>query len=335
MARGIFMKRIKIIATGGTISAQGINRLDFKDYHTGTFQGKDLLNSIPELKQMAHIEMDQLENFSSTLMNETHWIKLRNKIHQAVHKDGFDGVVITHGTNTLEETAYFLHLTINTDKPVVLVGAQRPFTALGSDGAINLLQAVRVAADNQSHGKGVLVVANDEINGAREVTKTNTYRLETFQSGQFGFLGYVEPDHTIQYYREPTRKHTYLSPFAQMSLEQLPRVEIIYSYAGADGALIRTITESKSYDGIILAGTGAGRCSLQEEQALVEAVKKGLMVVRSSRVGNGRVVDIAHYRECGFVTADNLLPQKARILLMLSMVFTRDAAQVQQLFNEC
>lgn len=329
------MKKIKLIATGGTISARGTDRLDFKDYRSGAFTGNELLKELPELQSIAKIDVEQLENFSSTMMTETHWMELRDKINDYVNKFGYDGVVITHGTNTLEETAYFLHLTVNTNKPVVLVGAQRPFTALGSDGAINLIHAVRVAADNSSYGKGVLVVANDEINGAREVTKTNTYRLETFQSGQFGFLGYIEPDDTIQFYRSPTRKHTRNSPFATIAIKQLPRVEIVYSYAGSDGGLIRNITKSNEYDGIVIAGTGAGRCSLHEEQALVEATKKGLVVVRSSRVGNGRVVNIDHYQNDGFITADNLLPQKARILLMLSMYVDKNLSFIQQMFDEC
>lgn len=322
-----------MIATGGTISAIGLNELDFKDYQSGMLTGEEIVNKLPKLPGI-EIDVLQLENFSSTQMNAYHWVQLRNFVQTCVKNQGYDGIVITHGTNTLEETAYFLHLTVDTKKPVVLVGSQRPFTALGSDGPINLLQAIRVAANDASVGKGVLVVSNDEINSAREVTKTNTYRLETFQSGQLGFLGYVEPDQTVQYYRSPTRKHTTSSFFSSLKIEQLPRVEIVYSYAGADGGLIRYMTNSKQYDGIVIAGTGAGRFSLDEEKALVEAVKNGLVVVRSSRVGNGRVVEIDHYNECQFIHADNLLPQKARILLMLSLLVNKQLAAIQKHFDE-
>lgn len=326
-------KKIKVIATGGTISAIGKNNLDFKDYQSGKLSGQEIVDQLPLLSGI-EVDVEQLENFSSTQMNSSHWIQLKNLVDHYVNKEQYDGVVITHGTNTLEETAYFLHLTIHTNQPVVLVGSQRPFSALSSDGAINLLQAIRVAADDASIGKGVLVVLNDEINCAREVTKTNTYRLETFQSGQLGFLGYVDPDHTVQFYRSPTRIHTVKSIFSTLPLKRLPRVEIVYSYAGADGDIIRYIVNSNQYDGIVVAGTGAGRFSLAEETALVEAVEKGLPVVRSSRVGNGRVVDIDYYKDRQFIYADNLLPQKARVLLMLALLVHKDVNVIQTFFNE-
>lgn len=327
------MKKIKLIATGGTISATGSDRLDLKDYRSGSLTIRDMITGLPEVERLADVDVEQLVNVSSTNISTSDWIALREKIHHDINEKAYDGIVITHGTNTLEETAYFLHLTVNTDKPIVFVGAQRPYSALSSDAPLNLLNAVRVAADPAARGNGVLVVLNDEINSAREGSKTNTYRLETFQSGQLGLLGYVDPDDTVQFYREPLRKHTVHSQFARLSIERLPNVAIVYSHAGAEGDIIRFITESGKYRGIVVAGTGAGRCSPAEDEALGEAVQNGLTVVRSSRAGNGRVVPIDVFKQYVCVTADNLLPQKARILLMLSLLVHDDVREIQHVFD--
>ncbi len=334
MIGGIIVKKIKLIATGGTISAHHPDRTDLSNYTSGVYTGEDFLKEIPELGRVAHIDVEQLANFSSTLITPTHWLQLKKKVNKALIEENYDGVVITHGTNTLEETAYFLHLTVGSAKPVVLVGAQRPFSGLSSDAQMNLIHAIRVASSEKSIGKGVLVVLNDEISCARDVTKTNTYRLETFQSRQLGFLGYVDPDQTVQFYHSPERTHTIHSEFSTLQVEQLPHVEIVYSYAGTDGNLIRWLTKYGDAAGIVVAGTGAGRCSDAEEEALREARKKGIHVVLSSRVGSGRVVPIDHYKDMEAITSDNLLPQKARILLMLSLVKYNDPKQIQQLFDQ-
>lgn len=318
---------------GGTISAQGTSRVDLKDYVSGQLTGDDFLQHIPELHSIANIDVKQIDKVSSTAINEQHWGTLQREITQALTDEAYDGVVITHGTNTLEETAYFLHVTVPTQKPIVMVGAQRPFTAMSSDAQMNLFHAFRVAVHPDAYGKGVVVVANDEISCAREVTKTNTYRLETFQSGQFGYLGFIDPDDTVQFYRTPTRIHTYQSKFAHKSYDNMPRVGIIYSYAGATGDLIQLATESNLYDGIVMAGTGAGRCSPHEDEALAEAANKGVVIVRSSRVGNGRVVGIDHFNQYPVVCADNLQPQKARILLMLAMTTTNNITDIQTIFD--
>src|SRR5690625_4516471 len=222
------MKKIKVIEMGGTISAQGKDRLDLKDYTSGVYTGDDFLNEIPEIKQIADVSFESFLRVSSTEINADHWIQLRNKVTSCLLEEHFDGVVISHGTNTLEETAYFLHLTVPSDKPIVFVGAQRPFTALSTDAHLNLLQAIRTAANDLSHGKGVLVLLNDEISSAREVTKTNTYRLEAFQSGQFGYLGFVDPDKNIHFYRDPTRKHTIHSEFSSLEITNLNNIQIFY-----------------------------------------------------------------------------------------------------------
>lgn len=327
------MKKIKLLSLGGTISAKGKNKLDLKDYQSGLLTGEEILTSIPEINDLANVDVEQLDNISSTGIHMKHWIKLREKIHRYVHEENYDGVVITHGTSTLEETAYFLHLTINSEKPVVLTGAQRPFTAMSSDVHLNLLHAVRVAIDQHSRGKGVLVVANETISCAREVTKMSTYRLEAFQSPQLGFLGFIDPNNDVQYYRTPERKHTTTSNFRSIRLHQIPKVEILYSYAGASGELIRYITNSKTYNGIVIAGTGAGRFSPLEDEALKEATQQGMFIVRSSRVGSGRIVDIEHYKTMNVITADNLTPQKARILLILSLLASNNIEKIQHFFN--
>lgn len=328
------MKKIKVIELGGTISAKGKDRLDLKDYESGVFTGKDFLAEVPEIEEIADVSFESFLRVSSTEINADHWIQLRNIIIHYLEEENYDGIVVTQGTNTLEETSYFLHLTIPTEKPIVVVGAQRPFTALSTDAHLNIVNAIRVAASDKSYDKGVLVVLNDEISSAREVTKTNTYRLESFQSGQFGYLGYVDTDRDVHFYREPTRKHTKNSEFANLEITKLPEVEIVYSYAGATGHLIEHITESGKFSGIVTAGTGAGLISPSELEALQKATDAGLVVVRSSRVGNGRVVAIDPYKEYSFVSGDNLLPQKARILLMLSLLKYKNVEDIQKVFDE-
>src|SRR5690625_37803 len=327
------MKNIKVIEMGGTISGKGYDRLDLKDYKSVVFTGKDFSEEVPEMADVANVSFESFLSVSSTELNASHWIELRERVIQCLEEEGYDGIVITHGTNTLEETAYFLHLTVPSTKPIVFVGAQRPLTAISSDAHYNLLQAIRVAASDEATDKGVLVVLNDEISSAREVTKTNTYRLEAFQSGQFGYLGFIDPDKKVQFYRESTRKHTMQSEFATLDLKELANVEIIYSYAGATGQLIEHVTKSAAYAGIITAGTGAGLVSPSELTALKSAREKGLFIVRSSRVGNGRVVPIEPYREYDFIHGDNLLPQKARVLLMVSLLKYKDTSALQQVFN--
>lgn len=327
------MKKIKVLSLGGTISALGKNRLDFKDYVSGKVTGEEIIASIPEIKEIADVSITQIDNISSTAINFNHWIQLRDKIHFYLKEENYDGIVITHGTNTLEETAYFLHLTINSNKPVVLTGSQRPFSALSSDAPINFLHAVRVAANEKSRNKGVLVVLNETISCARNVTKENTYELEAFQSPQLGFLGFIEGDGQVVYYQKPLKRHTTSSIFKDVEIKFVRDVAILYSYAGATGDLIQYITQNKKYAGIVMAGTGAGRFSPREDEALKLADEKGVFIVRSNRVGSGRVLDIDHYSFLRAITADNLSPQKARILLMLALQLTTTHKKIQEIFD--
>jgi L-asparaginase len=244
------------------------------------------------------------------------------------------GVVITHGTNTLEETAYFLNLTVKHDKPVVLVGSQRPATAISADGPLNLLNGIRVAGAAVSRGKGVLVVMNDEINGARDVTKSNTYRVEAFRSGELGFLGYVDSDE-VTFYRASTKRHTSRSEFDVSKLSALPKVEILYAYAEPGLDAIKAVGASGA-SGIVFAGTGAGGLS-NPERAAIKALgtfDTRPVIVRSNRTGNGRVIPRAEYDAEVMVPGDNLNPQKARILLMLALTRTRDLAEIRRIFRE-
>lgn len=327
------MKKIKILATGGTISAHHSNRLDFRNYVSGHYSGEEIIETISEVREMAEIDVEQLSNLSSTLIDAANWIKLRERIHKHLNEEGYDGIMITHGTNTLEETAYFLNLTVHTDKPVVLTGAQRPLSGLSSDAPINLYNAIKVACSDHAKEKGVLVVSNDQINSARDVVKTNTYRLETFQSGEVGCLGFVDPDNTVQFYYEPTRRHTYHSEFSTIEISQLPHVEIVYSYAGAKGTIINSLVDSGDINGIVLAGTGAGRCSYEEEKAMKNANQKGIQGVLSTRCIHGRVVPLEKYDYLNAVTSDNLPPHKARILLMLALLNYQDPLTIQKIFD--
>ena len=233
------------------------------------------------------------------------------------------GFVITHGTATLEETAYFLHLTLKTDKTVVLVGAQRPASALGSDAGMNLLGAVRTALAPSARGLGVLTVLNDEIQSAREVTKTSTYRLQTFRSPDFGALGHIDGD-GVHIYRRPSRRHAPDTEFEVAGLAGLPRVDIAYSYAGSDGAVVDALVAAGAR-GIVSAGLAPGIPTPLERAALERARDAGVAIVQSSRAGSGRVALRRYLEEAGMIAADNLNPQKARILLMLAL--TRDAGR--------
>ena len=327
------MKRIKVIATGGTISAHHDDRIDVRNYVSGHYSGEEIIASLPELRRFAEVDVEQLSNFSSTVIDDRHWVLLKERVTAILEEEGYDGVVITHGTNTLEETAYFLHLTVLSEKPVVVTGAQRPFSGLSTDASMNILNAIQVAASSEASSCGVLVVLNNEIWSARDVSKTSTYRLQTFQSMNTGPLGTIDPDHRVRLLHRPVRKHTAQSMWANETFDALPRVDIVYSYAGADGVMIDALVAAGT-EGIVIAGTGAGRCSPLEEEAIERAVQAGIVVAMSSRVGSGVVVPIDAYAHIPFVTTDTLSPQKARILLKLAVRQTKNVATIQTYFEQ-
>ena len=327
------MKKIKIIEMGGTISAKGVDRLDLHNYTSGVYTKEDFLTDLPELNDLAQLDFFPFEKVSSAEINQSHWLKLRSLVTYLLNHQGCDGIVISHGTSTMEETAYFLNLTLPTQKPVVFVGAQRPYSSLSSDAQLNLLNAVRVAADDASIGMGVLIMMNNEISSAREAVKNDTYQMQAFYPGQFGFLGSVGADGVVSYYRKPLRKHTSQSDFANLSLPALPEVAITYSYAGATGEFIRLVNQTQKYSGLVITGTGAGLMTSDERQALKEAEENNLIVVRSSRSQNGRITESTRFSDTRFIAGDNLSPHKARILLMLALVKYHDQKAIQTIFD--
>ena len=327
---------IRIIATGGSIAGVGPNRLDYILYpelgeHLTIEQS---LERIPEAGDIAQVRSEDLVSVGSTAIGPPEWLRLAQRINQVFREENdVAGVAVTHGTATLEETAYFLHLTVKSAKPVVVTGAMRPPTSLGTDADLNLLDAIRVAACPEAGGKGVLTVLNNEVQCARDVTKANTFRVETFRPNELGFLGYADSDGQVVFYRAPLRKHTTDTPFDVSGLSALPRVDIVYAYAGADGLLVEAVRHNRS-DALVLAGFGGGTFPPAMTEAAAEAVREGIPVVLASRATAGRVVTTPKKEEQGFIVCDNLLPQKARILLMLGLTITQDRAALQRMFFE-
>jgi len=326
---------VVVLSTGGTIAGRGGSSTSLSEYKAGQILGEQLVEAVPEIKQYANVRVEQVVNIGSTNLTTAVWLKLAQRINEIFSTDAkVAGIVITHGTNTLEETAYFLNLTVKHDKPVVLVGAQRPATAISADGPLNLLNAIRTAGSSEARGKGALIVMNDEINGARDVTKSNTYRAEAFRSGELGFLGYVDAD-KVTFYRASTKRHTARSEFDVSGLTNLPKVEILYSYLEAGTAPIKALGDA-GVGGIVVAGTGAGGMS-DPERAAIKAlgpIATRPVVVRSNRTGNGRVISRKDYDAEGMVAGDNLNPQKCRILLMLALTKTRDLTEIRRMFGE-
>jgi L-asparaginase len=329
------LPRIGMILTGGTIESVGVDRTDLAWYiESGRRLGSgELIAALPELSSVAAIDEVPFRRLPSHAMVDKDWLDLLRTIHAVCDGDNVDGVVVTHGTNTLEETAYFLHLTLKTSKPVVLVGAMRPSSAISADGYLNLFNAVKVAADASSHGKGCLVVMNDNVFSARDCTKNSTYRVEAFQSRDMGPLGVVDGDGKVVFYHHSARAHTIHTEFDVSRLQSLPRVDIVISYVGSDGVMIKAAAQAGAR-GIVCAGTGAGRPSPAEDAAF-DAVARdhGTIMCLSSRVASGRVVQSPGLKERRFVASDNLQPWKARILLSLALTRTTDPQDIQALFD--
>jgi L-asparaginase len=325
---------VRVIGTGGSIAGVGPNRIDFILYpeigdHITIQQS---LDRVPEIQDIAEVRSEDLVSVGSTAIGAAEWLALARRINQ-IFRDETDvaGVAITHGTATLEETSYFLHLTVKSTKPVVITGAMRPPTALSTDSDLNLLDAVRTAACPEAVGLGVLTVLNNEIQCGRDVAKASTFRVETFRPNELGFLGYADSDGKVVFYRAPLRRHTVDTPFMVDDMTTLPRIDIVYSYAGADGLLVDAVRNNRS-DGLILAGFGGGTFPPAVIDAAVKLVEDGIPVVLATRSTAGRVVITPKKEEQGFIVSDNLLPQKARVLLMLGLTVTQDRHELQQLF---
>jgi L-asparaginase len=326
--------RVAVIFTGGTIDSVGVDRLDLAWYmEAGKRLGDgELIGRVPELEAVADVEPIQFRRLTSQSITDADLAELVDLVHSIFEADRADGVVITHGTNTLEETAYFLHLVLKTDRPVVVSGAMRPSSAISADGYLNLLNAVRVAGDPASVGMGVTVLLNDTIHSARDVTKTATYRVQTFEGRDLGPLGYADNDGRVLYYHRPMRPHTTATEFDLRTLGDLPRVDVVVTYLGADGTMIDAAVAAGA-KGIVSAGSGAGRPTPGEEAALLRASEAGVLVAQGTRVGSGRTVRSPVVTRRRWVATDNLPPWKARLLLRLALARTSDPDEVQRIFD--
>jgi len=325
--------RVHILGTGGSISGIGPHRLDYTLYPElgKKLTVEQMLERIPEARELADLTGEDVLQVGSPSIGPREWLQLSDRIHALLGTDDAKGIVITHGTATLEETAYFLHLTVKSERPVVLTGAMRPPSALGTDADLNLLDAIRLAAHPDAAGRGVLTILNNEIQSARDVTKSNAFRVDTFDSRDFGVLGYVDSDARVLFYRAVTRPHTTATPFDVRGRKDLPRIDIVYAYAGADGVLVDALTAHRP-DGMVLVGFGGGSYPGAFLEAGRRAVQAGIQVVLATRSWNGRVVSTPRTQAQGFIVCDDLMPQKARILLMLALTVTRDRSAIQQMF---
>ena len=328
------LPKVAVIGTGGTISSVGRDSLDIATYsETGIkYEVDELLAQFPETNAVADVLPVRFRAVGSTDIGPAEWLELNETVHRlAEETPNLAGIVITHGTATLEETAYFLNLTVKVEIPVVVVGAQRPASSLSTDAGLNLVNALRLAGSAEAHGLGVLVMLNDEIHAARDVTKTSTMRLQTFRSPDFGALGHADADR-IAIYRRPVRVHAPDTEFDVRGLDSLPRVDITMSYGGSDGAAVAAFADAGA-QGVVSAGLLPGFNTPAEHKAFEAAVGKGLVMVQSTRGLSGRLVELKSRRPAGCILADNLRPQKARILLMLALTKTRDPAAIQQMFD--
>ena len=332
-AVGQTIPTVVVLSTGGTIASM-------HDPEVGGYvpalSGEDLVAAVPAIGSVAQLRVEQISNISSSDMTPEIWLRLSRRVEELLSDADVSGAVVTHGTNTLEETAYFLDLTIESAKPVILVGAQRPASDPDSDGPRNLLDAVRVAASPEAAGKGVMVVMNGQINAARDVTKSSTSQVETFRSLEFGAIGVADFE-GVRFYRSPLRRQT----FTIDAGTTLGRVEIVASYAGADGRLIRSLAGDGGVAGIVVSGLGLGSVPGMMFDAIQEARVAGIPVVISTRVPTGRVFGRSGIKgsavsltSIGCVLADNLSPQKARILLMLALTKSGNPVDLQEYFSQ-
>ncbi|MGL2411757.1 type II asparaginase [Helicobacter pylori] len=322
---------IVLLATGGTIAGSGASA-SLGSYKSGELGIKELLKAIPSLNKIARILGEQISNIGSQDMTEEVWFKLAKRVQKLLNDSRIQGVVITHGTDTLEESAYFLNLVLHSTKPVVLVGAMRNFTSLSADGALNLYNALSVAIDEKSANKGVLVVIDDTIFSAREAIKTHTTHTSTFKALNSGAIGSVYYG-KARYYMQSLRKHTIESEFSILELNPpLPKVDIIYTHVGMTPDLFQASLNSHA-KGVVIAGVGNGNVNAGFLKAMQEASEMGVLIVRSSRVGSGEITS-GEIDDKAFITSDNLNPQKARVLLQLALTKTNNKEKIQEMFEE-
>jgi L-asparaginase len=324
---------VEILATGGTIAGVATSQTS-TTYKAGSLSAEQLIASVPGLDNIANIEYAQVYNKDSGDVTLADWITLASAVEKAAANPKIDAIVITHGTDTLAETSYFLDLVAKTSKPIVIVGSMRAATAMSADGPLNLYNAVSVASDPQSVGKGVLVVMNDEIFDGRNVDKTNTTNVATFKSLNTGPVGRVYMG-KVNYSTTVTRPNTVNTPFKVTANTKLPDVGIIYINVGTDMDMLNYILQDKKLKGLVIAGVGDGNIPSYAKDFLLKARKQGIVIVRSSSVGSGEVsYDYNNWdTSCDLIAGSDLNPEKARILLMLSLMQTTNTKQIQQIFN--
>jgi L-asparaginase len=324
---------VTILATGGTI-AGAQPKPGEAGYKAGSFSVESLIQAVPGMEKVAVVKGEQIASIGSQDMNDAVWIKLARRVNELQKDPTVDGIVITHGTDTLEETGYFLDLVVKGDKPVVLVGSMRPATAISADGPMNLYNGTAVAVDPAAKGRGTLIVLNDDIHYSREATKTNSTSLQTFASPNRGRAGIVLFG-KASFYSPPVPRHTSGSVFAGSVPDTLPKVFIVYAHANVGAELVDAAVAAGA-KGIVLAGVGDGNGTDPLIQALAAAAKKGVVVVRSTRVGSGTVARNVELDDdkLGFVAAMELNPSKARVLLQQALTKTKDVAQIQKYFDE-
>ena len=326
------LPNIVILATGGTIAGAAATGTQ-AGYTSGAVTIDSMLSAVPGIKDLANIKGEQISNVGSQDMNFDILLAVAKRCNEILASNTYEGVVVTHGTDTMEESAFFLNLVVKSDKPVVLVGSMRPSTAVSADGPLNLYNGVAVAADPNARGRGVLVVMNDWIHGAHSLTKTSTTAIQTFMSPLRGIVG-VSAYGKNDFYNSPSWKHTSASEFDVTNVTKLPRVDILFAYEDMSPDLIDA-SVANGAKGIVIAGVGNGNMNKASLEAAARAVKKGVVVVRSSRVPTGTVgrnVEV-NDDEMGFIASDELNPQKSRILLMVALLKPRTSANLQQLFQ--
>jgi L-asparaginase len=323
---------VVILATGGTIAGAAASGTQAA-YTSGAVTIDAMIAAVPGIKDMANIKGEQISNVGSQDMSFEIMLKLAKRINELIKQPDVDGIVVTHGTDTMEETAFFLNLAVKGDKPVVMVGSMRPSTAVSADGPLNLYNAVGVAVDPNAKGRGVLVVMNDWIHAAHSLTKTSTTAIQTFMSPLRGVVG-VSTYGKNDFYNTPAWKHTSGSEFDVAGVTKLPRVDIIFACADMPPDLIDA-SVANGAKGIVIAGVGNGNMNKASLDAAANAAKKGVIVVRSSRVATGTVgrnVEV-NDDELGFIASDELNPQKARLLLSLALLKQRSKSDIQNLFS--
>lgn len=322
------MQKVVIIGTGGTIAGQSASQADLTGYQAGTLGIEEIMKAVPALKTYEPLESIQFSNIESSDITLPQWSDLQALVQTTVERSDVAGVVITHGTDSMEETAYLLHLTVKTKKPIVLTGAMRPASAISAEGPLNLLQAVQTVRTPSAYGKGVLVLLNGYIDGAREVRKMNTTNAATFGNAEFGHMGIVQ-DGRAHFYFASTRCHTYDSDLEIPAADAWPQVEIFHLYAGVGEGVIEAVAKAP-LDGLILAGLGHGTIPKQVKLGLK---KVPFVKVRSSRTTSGMVSTVPSDGVEGFLTADTLTPEKARILLLLGLAKGLSKQELQKLFS--